>query len=173
MHFDLGKILNEYECEYIVKEFFHFKDTGKINLETDNKFYKNSYGGNTPITWYLLGRFLPLVEDVVGVKVKTANPYIRIYTNGSTLPPHNDRPELDWTISVCIFSNLDNDWPLYVEDTTNENGKVGYPTIQGFAGLVDGKITKHWRDELKCSDKQFAIQLFLHYTELDDCGCDK
>ena len=166
MHCDLGKILNEYECEYIIKEFFHFKEKGKIGLETESAFYNNSYGGNTPITWYLLGRFLPLVEEKCGKKLKTANPYIRLYTNESTLPPHKDRSELDWTISVCIFTNLDNNWPLWVADTTHKDGKVEYPTLQGFAGLVDGKNTSHWRDVLKCKDDQFVIQLFLHYTEI-------
>lgn len=70
MHLDLGEILNEYECQYILNEFIHFKNTGKIKLEDDNKFYNNSYGGITPITWYLLGRFLPLVEEKTG---KTKN----------------------------------------------------------------------------------------------------
>lgn len=166
MHLDLGEILNEYECEYILKEFFHFKDNGKINLETDNAFYNNSYGGITPITWYLLGRFLPLAEEKTGKKLKTANPYIRIYNNQSTLPPHTDRQELDWTISVCIFTNLPHNWPLWVEDSSVENGKVGYPTIRGFAGLVDGKKTNHWRDKLECEEYQYTVQLFLHYTEI-------
>jgi hypothetical protein len=168
MHLDLGEILNEYECEYIKKEFLHFKEIGKINLESDNNFYKNSYGGNTPITWYLLGRFLPLVEEKSGKKLKTANPYIRIYNNGSTLPEHVDRPGLDWTISVCIFTNLDSDWPLYVIDTTDDLGKVPYPTKRGLAGLVDGRVTNHWREELKCEEYQYVIQLFLHYTELEN-----
>lgn len=167
MHCDLGKILNEYECEYIKKEFLHFKELGKISLENDNNFYKNSYGGNTPITWYLLGRFLPLVEEKSGKKLKTANPYIRIYNNGSRLPPHHDRPDLDWTISVCIFTNLDSDWPLFVEDKSYENGKIGYETKEGYAGLVDGRNTNHWRDDLKCDDSQYVIQLFLHYTEIE------
>jgi hypothetical protein len=166
MHLDLGKILNEYECEYIMKEFFHFYEKGTIALEKDTSFYKNSYGGNTPITWYLLGRFLPMVEEKTGKKLKTANPYIRIYNNDSTLPSHKDREDLDWTISVCIFTNLDNEWPLWVEDSNVENGKVGYPTIMGLAGLVDGRTTAHWRDILKCKDDQFVIQLFLHYTEI-------
>ncbi len=168
MHLDLGEILNEYECQYILNEFIHFKNTGKIKLEDDNKFYNNSYGGITPITWYLLGRFLPLVEEKTGKKLKTANPYIRIYNNESTLPPHRDRPELDWTISVCIFTNLSHDWPLWVEDLTVEDGKVGYPTKQGLAGLVDGRVTNHWRDKLECEDYQYNVQLFLHYTELEN-----
>jgi hypothetical protein len=168
MHIDLGKILNEYECQYILNEFFHFKNIGKIQLETDETFYKNSYGGMTPITWYLLGRFLPLVEEKTGKKLKTANPYIRIYNNESTLPSHRDRPELDWTVSVCIFTNLSHDWPLWVTDESVEGGKVAYPTIQGLAGLVDGRKTNHWRDTLKCEEYEYNVQLFLHYTEIED-----
>jgi hypothetical protein len=161
-HIDLGQILSINDCEEITQSVFDAQADGKFTLETDARYYNNSLGGITDLSWKMLDRFLPIAEEKIGSKLKPANPYIRIYRNGSTLNPHNDRDGLDWTISVCLFSNINYNWPLIVKDT---DGKLTeYPTKLGYASLVSGRILEHWRDPLKCNDGEYVIQMFLHYT---------
>jgi len=165
-HYDLGKILNDDECKTIADLVMNELDSNSFQLETDKRYYNNSYGGNIPVSWKLLDKFLPLVEKKIGRGVKPANPYIRVYRNGSTLNKHTDREGLDWTISLCLFTNLKNNWPLIVK---NKNGRLKhYPTKIGLASLVSGNVLEHWREPLKCKKNEYVVQIFLHYSE---CGC--
>ena len=165
-HFDLGKILNEDECKKIADLVINELENNRFQIETDKRYYNNSFGGNIPASYELLDKFLPLVETTIGKGVKPANPYIRVYKNGSTLNRHTDRVGLDWTISLCLFENLNNDWPLIVKDENSNLEK--YPTKIGMASLVSGNILEHWREPLECKENEYVIQIFLHYTE---CGC--
>jgi prolyl 4-hydroxylase len=163
-HFDLGQILTPTECEKIAEAVFDAKINGNFTLETDIRYYNNSLGGNVDLAWDFLRKYLPIAEKKLGVKLKEANPYIRIYRNGSTLNPHKDRIGLDWTVSVCLFSNIKSNWPLIVK---NQNGKLKkYSNKLGYASLVSGNILEHWREPLKCNDGEYVIQMFLHYTQI-------
>jgi prolyl 4-hydroxylase len=162
--FDFSKLLENSECEIYKKIVLDAKDNGLMQLETDKRYYNNSYGAILPFLWELMDRFRPLVENVINKKIKNANPYIRIYQNGSTLNSHTDRDGLDYTISLCIFENINKEWPLKVK---TENGDViEYPTKTGYASLVSGNILQHWREPLQCGEGQFVIQLFLHYEDI-------
>lgn len=161
-HYDLGQILNPSECEILTKEVFDNIDTKTFSLETDSRYYNNSLGGITNLSWKMLDKFLPLAEEKIGSKLKKANPYIRIYRNGSTLNAHIDREGLDVTISVCLFTNIKYMWELIAK---NEDGSlVKYPTILGHACIMTGRLMEHWREPLQCNDGEYVIQMFLHYT---------
>lgn len=164
---DIGQMLSIDECEELTKKILFAKENGLFHLENDERYYNNSHGGNINEAWELLERFLPLMQSKVGKKLKVANPYIRIYKNESTLKPHTDRTGLDWTISLCLFSNIKTDWPLIVK---NEDGEIiEYQNIVGNGSYVAGAKLEHWREPLLCNDDEYVVQLFLHYTE--DCGC--
>lgn len=161
-HCDLGQILDITECEEMINEIFDKINTNTFALETDTKYYNNSLGGITDLSWKMLDRFLPLAEEKTGHKLKKSNPYIRIYRNESTLNTHIDREGLDVTISVCLFSNIGYDWELIIKN--KDGSTIGYPTKLGIAGIVTGRLLEHWREPLKCNDGEYVIQMFLHYT---------
>jgi hypothetical protein len=161
---DLGRILTDEECDKLAGEVIEAYTTNKLNLETDKQHYNNSYGGMTPGCWEMLKRFRGLAEEKTGLALNLANPYVRIYNPESTLNSHVDREGLDWTISVCLFTNLNHDWPLKAKLTHWDT--LEFPTLKGMAGLMNGRIIEHWREPLVCNDDQYVIQLFLHYTEV-------
>ena len=163
-YYDLGKILNDYECYFLKKEIIEEESIGKFILETDTKYYKNSVGGVNPTSWYLLNRFLELASITSGKTLQIANPYTRVYKKESFLTPHIDREGLDWTISICIYSDLQFEWPLKIKNS--DNTIIEAPTLLGVASLVNGRELEHWRDPLECNENQMVIQTFLHYTEI-------
>lgn len=159
---DLGKILSDYECDMFTNETLQQKEAGVLSLETDVRYYKNSLGGAPNFSLNYLTNLLPIAEEASGVKLKPANSWVRIYNNGSTLNRHKDRDGLDVTISVCIFSNINYDWKLFVK---NPNGApIGYSTKIGEAYMITGGLLEHWRNPLQCTDTEYVIQMFLHYT---------
>lgn len=162
LYFNLGTILTTEECENLALEVMEHLEKGRVVAEMDTRYYKNSFGGDTPGSWECLNRFTPLVIERSGRKLKPANPYCRIYNNESTLHPHTDREGLDWTISVCLFTNLKHDWPLIVK---TEEGNIEFRTTTGEGNLVAGRTLEHWREPLQCDDGEYVVQMFLHWTE--------
>lgn len=161
IHCDLGKILSEYECNILKNEVIKSKENGILTLETDERYYKNSFGGMPDFSWNYLNSLLPLAEKTIGKKLKIVNPWVRIYNNGSTLKRHTDRTGLDVTISVCLFSNINYNWRLFVKDENKI--PTTYLTELGVASLVTGGLLEHWRNPLQCGEDEYVIQMFLHY----------
>ena len=163
---DLGVILTPEECQAIANEVLEYRELGIISAEPDKRYYNNSQGGIAPSSYDYMAKFLPVVRKLTGRKVVFANPFCRIYNNTSTLNPHTDRDLLDWTISVCIKTDVNWDWPLKVR--TSDKSIVSFPTTLGYASLVRGNLYTHWREPLVCDDNQNVICMFLHYTNPDN-----
>jgi hypothetical protein len=161
--YDLGQILTQEECDDLALEILAEQSRGALRIETDTRYYRNSYGGITPGAWETLKKFTPLIVNTLGKEVKMENPYCRVYNNTSTLNEHVDRQGLDWTLSVCLFSNIETDWRLHVR--VNENEVQSFPTEVGKAALVRGGTLPHWRDPLSCGDDQYVVMMFLHWSD--------
>ncbi len=117
-----------------------------------------------------------VIKKDYGDNIVFENNYTRIYTNGCRLGIHVDRKELDITLSVCVFSNLDSQWPIYISnDKLTEEDKLSnsyekyktnfekFETPVGAGVACTGKINPHWRDILYCSEEQSMIQSFFHW----------
>jgi hypothetical protein len=135
---------------------------GKTNTQP-HAFYDNSFGiGSVPEMEAMLRDIQPKIEDELEIQMVPANSYARIYYNGGTLNAHVDRPGLDYTMSITLFSNLDTDWPLWCEDLQGNSVPLIIP--RGWGGLMLGTTMKHWREPLICKEDQYVIQLFVHWS---------
>ena len=164
--FNLGKVLTDEECNSLTFEIMQADRAGIFRPEINTALY-----GNTAVSApflpnkdKLFERFTPIVENLIGKKVNPNTIFTRIYQNSSILNPHTDRPGLDWTISICLFSNIGFDWTLDVE--LDDDTIIHLPTITGYANLVNGRKLNHWREQLYCSDFGKVAQTFLHFTEI-------
>lgn len=162
-YLDLGVIMTLEECKVVADEILEYRNLGVISDEPDRNYYNKSQGGIVPSSYDYMGKFLPLVRELTGREVVFANPFCRIYNNTSTLNPHTDRDLLDWTISVCVKTDINWDWPLKMRTESKET--VSFPTTIGYASLVRGNVYTHWREPLVCDDDQNVICMFLHYTD--------
>lgn len=161
-------ILTEDQCIDFAAKMLSFKEDNRLSYEgkTDaqpNAFYANSYGiGGVAEMEAALLEMQPKIEEELQVKMIPANSYARIYYNGGTLNTHVDRPGLDYTMSITLFSNLDRDWPLWCEDL--QGNVVSLEIPRGWGGMMLGTTMKHWREPLVCRDDQYVIQLFVHWS---------
>jgi len=127
--------------------------------------------------------FVPFLHDLIsndyGSNIIFRNNYTRIYSNGKELKIHTDKPGLDITLSVCLYSNIDFDWPMYVSniqiDTlwtndlptqTYRDNATPYLTPVGTGIACLGTRNPHWRDTLICSEDKKVIQTFYHWQYL-------
>ena len=134
----------------------------KLRFEGDNAHYKNSYGASLPEFESLLREMTPMImEETKSSDLAVKDSYSRIYFNNSTLKRHVDRKGLDVTMTVSIFNNTGQDWPLFVE--TPEGVK---PVVTGIgdAGIILGTKMYHWREPLVCAEDQMVMQCFFHWS---------
>lgn len=147
----------------INNEMFAAEREKLLNYEgVDTRYLGNSYGrGDMVNAARLLEHLTPMIRGAYG-DVRPSHSYSRIYYNGSVLNPHVDRPGLDITLTLCTYSDIDVEWPLYVEfkDVT-----YAVLTPVGSAAVIRGTEYNHYREKLVCAEGQKVVQTFLHWTK--------
>ena len=123
----------------------------------------------------LLAHKLPEMEYLTGKKLIPTYSYHRLYTQGTELKRHKDRPSCEISTTLCLgydVSNIDLekypdwDWPMFVGPKTGEEGTDGIPIHMkpGDMIIYRGCELEHWREPYW--GKNHA-QVFLHYNEKD------
>lgn len=165
----LKQVLTTDECLQFAGMMLAMKEENMLSFEGKSEsnphaFYDNSFGGNRPEFEAKLREVQPRIEEELGLvgKMRPANSFARIYYNGGTLQSHVDRPGLDYTISITLFSNLETDWPLWVVE--KQGSKIPLTIGMGDGGMILGTTMQHWREPLVCESNQYVIQMFMHWS---------
>ena len=120
----------------------------------------------------LLIQMKPKIEEAYGKKLHKTYSLFRIYKEGQVLTRHTDRPACEISVSICLGTNADYLWPLYVDG-------VPYAMTPGQGVLYKGNEQVHWREPLNYTEYQhesddpykgnrprfYHSQVFLHYIE--------
>lgn len=163
----LENIISDSLCDKFTNIMLDLKHNNRLVFENTSNadMYKNSYGtGRLPEMESCLKEITYELKTYFDLNCKEANTYARIYYNEGTLKPHVDRPSLDYTLSVTLFSNLEKEWPLYAIDKKGNEIKSNIKKGDGL--LILGTEMKHWRDKLICSENEYVVQMFLHWTKV-------
>lgn len=167
------------QCTSVANSMLKLCAESKLNYETDNYYYRNSYGySDLPEAIDLLPIIDPIIKnDHPGFEFETV--YTRIYQNDSTLTFHTDRSNLYLTLSVCMFTDVNEPWPLIVstvphKDSWNNNipfewfshDCIKHITPVGTGVTCFGTVFPHWREPLKCKEDQKVIQSFYHWNRI-------
>jgi hypothetical protein len=162
IHF-IPNILTEDECKYLTNQFDIER---KYENSTDGEYSGTnvSYGFSPSFVFntYLNKLKSKVLEynsnfdDLLNV-----NTFVREYVNTSTLKKHLDRKDISVTMSICLESTINKEWPLCAEIESKEycfNTSVGDGIL-----LFDADKITHWRDYLECSENERVVQFFLHW----------
>lgn len=159
-------ILTEEECKFLTSQFDIDK---KINPSVDKtKDTGNSYGfGPSYIFNTYLDKLKPKILEINPNidDLENVNTFVREYKNNDFLKKHIDRTDISITISICLQSTINKDWPLVVEIDNKEhslNINVGDGLI-----LFDADKHLHWRDILICNENERVLQFFLHWMPIN------
>ena len=168
----LKNILTKEECRELVRQF---DIESKLNISKDDKeSYGNTFGfgpsnkfnlHNDKIKQKIL-EFFPentLLENV--------HPYVRKYSNDSILVKHVDRTDISITVTICLESTINKDWPIWAEINGED---VFYNTNVGDGVLLThSHETIHWRDKLICDENERVVQLFYHWRDVTNTSKTK
>ena len=160
--------LTQDEAKFASEVMLNAKVKNSLRDETyhDPRYYYKSLGGNPPELKKLLDEKTPKIKEIFKMENLAAEAtYARIYVNESTLNPHFDRNGLDHTLSVLLYSNLDEPWPLYCVD--KQCNVVSFDIKVGDGAMIPGKTMVHWRKPLSCREDQYVIAAFFHWRNVE------
>ena len=95
--------------------------------------------------------------------------YHRLYTTGTELKKHTDRPSCEISTTLCLGYNVSNidvkkypdwDWPMFVK--TKEGNELPIHLKPGDMIIYRGCEVEHWREPFEGLNH---AQVFLHYNE--------
>ena len=157
--------LNYYDENGI--EYDHDVDGTFADKQAPGDFSK--YGD--PIMDTLLNLSLEQMQTLTGKELVPTYSYHRLYTTGTDLKRHKDRPSCEISTTICLGydnSNVDAskypdwDWPIFVKE---KNGKeIPIHMKPGDMIIYRGCELEHWREPLWANNH---AQVFLHYNEKD------
>lgn len=136
-------------CE--LKHRFNFDNFDPSNVNMDSYFYAD----------YVMESLMicksKKMSEITGLKLLPTYAFWRMYTYGSDLKKHKDRPSCQYSVTVNISSSGEK-WPIFA-DGTEVNLEPG-----------DGMVYKgcdvlHWREPFK---GDYQAQVFLHYVDAND-----
>jgi len=122
-----------------------------------------------PIFDTLLSLSLEQIQTLTGRDLVPTYTYHRLYTLGTELKRHSDRPSCEISTTLCLGydnSNVDAktypdwDWPMFIKEP---NGKeIPVHMKPGDMIIYRGCELEHWREPLWGNNH---AQVFLHYNE--------
>jgi len=124
-----------------------------------------------PIFDALLQMSLGNIQEYTGLNLLPNYTYHRLYTTGTELKRHVDRPSCEISMTLCLgydVSNVDKnrypnfDWPMFVKDINGNEMPIHMKP--GDALIYRGCEIEHWRDPFIGMNH---AQAFFHYNIKD------
>jgi hypothetical protein len=131
-----------------------------------------------PVMETLLMKVLPVMKEQTGLDLIPTYSYTRVYTKGSILWRHKDRPSCEISTTLNLGGEM---WPIYIDPTGQNNILKSEYTNKGEECIVkkgahpgnrvdlepgdmlvySGCDLEHWRNEFT---GDICAQVFLHYN---------
>ncbi len=122
-----------------------------------------------PIMDTLLSLSLEQMQTLTGKELVPTYSYHRLYTTGTELKKHSDRPSCEISTTLCLGYDVSNvdvskypdwDWPMFIEEPNGE--EIPVHMKPGDMIIYRGCELKHWREPFWGNNH---AQVFLHYNE--------
>jgi hypothetical protein len=155
-------ILTKEECKSLAHQFDIDK---KIKPSIDDiQHTGNSYGFQPSDIFNeyldkLKSKILEINSNIDDLS--NVNTFVREYKNNDFLIKHFDRKDISTTISICLESTINKEWPLYAK-INNQEHSVNMDVGDGVL-LFDADNIVHWRNTLICNENERVLQFFLHW----------
>jgi hypothetical protein len=155
-------------CKLLSIEIRMVKD---LDFVRNNHSFQNTRAfedGQVPFSYSIYGHapfeslmllLQPSVEFHTELQLHPCYTYGRIMWSGALMEAHRDRPSCQISCTICIDSDNENDYPIYMEDYQGNINKV----IQkpGDVLIYNGTELTHHRDVYQGREH---VQVFLHYV---------
>ena len=161
-------VFKDYYRESIKNGYFVLGDNQSNRYKSNNESFSR----------FLHYEILPLIEKIIGKRLKPTYSYLSAYTKDADLPPHTDRPDCEYTVSFIVDKPDGVSWPIYFDKEKQPiKGKGRYSVKPDKANCVacdcganglmifNGRDHVHYREAL---EYDYYNILLLHYKGYND-----
>jgi len=122
-----------------------------------------------PVARFFHRQLTQTLSAAAGALIDPSYSYVTLYQPGADLPPHTDREQCEYTLSLCFDSTPEPEaqvpWPLSL---MTAEGVLSVWQFLGDALLFRGRYLSHWRSRIP--DGHTASSILFHYVNLDFPG---
>jgi hypothetical protein len=148
---------SEKECENLYNEYIQFLEREKIDAKkVDSIVNIATQAPSCAMFVEKLCMIYPRVVEIVKENLLPTYALGRIYTNGSILRKHVDRPACE--ISLTVNLAQDKEWAIWLNSNGTPRQVIQKP---GDALFYLGCDAEHWREPY---DGSMYCQVFFHYV---------
>ena len=130
----------------------------------DEQVSRRHIAHNEPVAAYVHRQLTTTVSDIAETMVKPSYSYLAAYHSGSVLEHHTDRPQCEYSITLCIDATPEpaaqSPWPIDI-DTADGRLRVWQHLGEGL--LYRGRYIPHARERL--AEGYSSTSLLLHYVD--------
>ena len=102
------------------------------------------------------------ISKIVGKRLIPQYTYARIYKKGSDLKIHTDRPECQYSVTICLGGDYEKQWPIWIKDRAGKSHEVPLEEVDML--VYSGCELEHWRDKF---EGNMQYQLLMHYVDAE------
>jgi hypothetical protein len=118
-----------------------------------------------PVARFFHRQLTQTVSDATATLIDPSYSYVTLYQPGADLPPHTDREQCEYTLSLSFDSTPEPEaqvpWPLGL---MTAEGALGVWQFLGDGLLFRGRYLNHWRSRIP--DGHTASSILFHYVDL-------
>jgi PKHD-type hydroxylase len=157
----LQGVINKEDCKEITDHLFKLSEEGKMTKDDQCPLSESIY--DDLILKAVLDNLKEPLSNALGIDLKPAYCYARIYRPGEVLERHVDRPACEISGTLTLGHDEESTiWPIYFAE--NEKDLVGNQLSIDIGDLVmyRGEELPHWREAYK---GKWQTQVFFHYVD--------
>jgi hypothetical protein len=128
--------------------------------QTEGRFIAH----NEPVESFFHRQLTQALADASGALIDPSYSYVTLYQGGAHLPPHTDREQCEYTLSLCLDATPEPEaqapWPLNI--MTGE-GALSIWQHLGDGLLFRGRYLTHWRQYLP--EGHTSSSILFHYVD--------
>jgi hypothetical protein len=141
--------------------YVHTKLASRLLSSADEQVSNAPAEYGDPAFEGLLEHLRVRIEERSGLRLWPTYSYFRLYSRGSELTRHRDRPACEISMTLNIGQIPPEPWPIYVDAISGPFAALLAP---GDGLLYRGIDCFHWREPFQGTR---LIQVFLHYVDRD------
>ena len=161
--------LTSQTVELLKTEFHMLRKVNMISqgLPEDTKYINDDGQVKNSFYWYGAYCFESImlvlqngIEEITGKELYPCYTYARIMHKGADMAKHKDRPSCQYSATICIQQDPENEYPIFMENYAGEESSI---VLQpGDMVVYHGTELNHWREEYKGKEH---MQTFIHYVD--------
>ena len=131
----------------------------------DKEWPDRYFSYRDPVGCFFQHELANVVSEIAGERVKASFSFFASYHRGSMLPPHRDREQCEYSISILLDHSPEPEdlspWPIYLQPP---GAQAALPVSigAGDAVLYRGREVLHYRDRL--TDAEYCSFWFFFYV---------